>query len=135
MRKRHYGYAVLLIITLIWGTTFTVTKWALAAVPPLYYLAWRFSLAALGLLLLSSRQLPTITRVELTGGTVIGFFLPGLHCPDGGDGALHSRQAGFITGLAVVLVPVLGRYFRAPPTRRAYLPVWPLPAWVFSALT
>jgi len=75
MRKRHYGYAVLLIITLIWGTTFTVTKWALAAVPPLYYLAWRFSLAALGLLLLSSRQLPTITRVELTGGTVIGFFL------------------------------------------------------------
>jgi drug/metabolite transporter (DMT)-like permease len=43
------GYLALIFVTLIWGTTFAVTKSSLDTVPPLYFLAWRFSIAALGL--------------------------------------------------------------------------------------
>ena len=50
-------------------------------------------------------------------------------------GMVHSAaaKAGFITGLAVVLVPVLGRYFSgAARTSPVYICRWLLPAWAFQ---
>ncbi len=111
-QKTWLGYAVLLLVTLIWGTTFTVTKSSLDSVPPLYFLAWRFSLAAAGLLLLTIRQLPTITRDELMGGLVVGASTAvGYITQTVGMVYSSAAKAGFITGLAVILVPLLGAAF------------------------
>ncbi|MTI94916.1 MAG: DMT family transporter [Firmicutes bacterium] len=117
--KRWMGYAVLIFITLIWGTTFTVTKNSLLAeMPPLYFLAWRFSLATFGLLLLNLRNLPSMNSVELKGGLVTGGLMAmGFVGQTTGMVYTTATKAGFITGLAVVLVPLAGALlFRRRPS-------------------
>src|SRR5690554_7190308 len=111
------GYAILIIITLVWGTTFTVTRSFLDYVPPLYFLAWRFSVAAIGLLLLNCKNLATITRDELLGGAILGATMAlGFIAQTVGMVYSTAAKAGFITGLAVVLVPLLGAmFFRRRP--------------------
>lgn len=110
--RSHRGITLLVVVTLIWGTTFTVTKSSLNHVPPLYFLAWRFSIATLGLLILNFRQLLTITRDELVGGLVVGASLAlGYITQTVGMVYSTASKAGFITGLAVVLVPILGAVF------------------------
>lgn len=120
---RWFGYAILILVTLIWGTTFSVTKSSLAHVPPLYFLAWRFSIAALGLLLLSHRQLFSVTRDELTGGLISGASMAiGYIAQTVGMVYSSAAKAGFITGLAVVLVPLLGAvFFRRRPHYGVYI--------------
>lgn len=119
MEYRHWqGYAILILITLIWGTTFTVTKSSLDHVPPLYFLAWRFSIASLGLLLLNLRALPALSRDELVGGIILGAAMAtGFIAQTMGLVWSTAAKAGFITGLAVVLVPFVGAVFfgRRPP--------------------
>jgi drug/metabolite transporter (DMT)-like permease len=115
--KTGFEYSVLLIVTLIWGTTFSVTKSSLALVPPLYFLAWRFSLAALGLLILNIKRLTGITKDEYIGGLVSGISMAvGYIAQTVGMVYSTAAKAGFITGLAVVLVPLLGAalYRRRP---------------------
>lgn len=110
--KRQIGYSILLAVTLIWGTTFAVTKYSLAQAPPLYYLAWRFSIAALGLAALNCRRLFSFTRAELVGGLVSGLTMAlGYITQTVGMVYSTAAKAGFITGLSVVLVPLLGALF------------------------
>lgn len=120
--NRWLGYTVLTCITLVWGTTFTVTKSAMAAVPPLYFLAWRFSFAAVGLLLLNLRSLSSITNSEWQGGLTVGLTMAvGFIAQTVGLVYSTASKGGFITGLAVVLVPLLGALFFR---RRPSLWVW-----------
>lgn len=117
-QKRWMGYAILIFITLIWGTTFTVTKSSLDTVPPLYFLAVRFSIASLGLLILNWRAIGNITRDELIGGAIVGGTMAmGFITQTMGMVYTTAAKAGFITGLAVVLVPFMGAIFfrRRPP--------------------
>ena len=110
--KNWFGYGVLIIVTVIWGSTFSVTKSYLDYVPPLYFLAWRFSLAAVGLLLLNLRHLSTVSRDELIGGLISGSSLAiGYIAQTLGMVYSTAAKAGFITGMAVVLVPLLGAVF------------------------
>lgn len=117
------AYTALVIITLVWGTTFTVTKSSLEYVPPLYFLAWRFSVAAAGLILLNLRQLGTLNRDELIGGAIVGLTMAAGYIAQT-VGMLYSTatKAGFITGLAVILVPLVGAvFFRRRPPLAVYL--------------
>lgn len=119
MREKSWvGCGVLILVTVIWGSTFSVTKTALAAVPPLLYLAWRFSLATAGLLLLNAGKLASVTKDELVGGIISGTSMSlGYIAQTVGMVFSTAAKAGFITGLAVVLVPLLGAVFfrRRPP--------------------
>lgn len=119
MREKSWvGYGVLILVTLIWGSTFSVTKTALYFVPPLSFLAWRFSLAAVGLILLNAGKLTSATKDELVGGLISGTSLSlGYIAQTVGMVFSTAAKAGFITGLAVVLVPLLGALFfrRRPP--------------------
>lgn len=122
-RKSWMGYAALILVTLIWGTTFSITKSSLASAPPLYFLAWRFSIAAAALLLLNLPLLRTLTRDELTGGLVSGASMAiGYIAQTVGMVYSTAAKAGFITGLAVVLVPLLGAlFFRRRPHFGVYI--------------
>lgn len=112
MRHKQLGYTALVFVTLIWGTTFSVTKSSLAQAPPLYFLAWRFSIASLVLLALNLKQILKITRDELVGGAVSGLSMAvGYIAQTVGMVYSTAAKAGFITGLAVVLVPLLGAVF------------------------
>lgn len=101
----------LLFVTLVWGATFVMVKDAIREVPPLCFLGLRFTLAAVVLMLIPntlkglSKHWP---RVILPGITLaLGYALQTF-------GLLHTSasRAGFITGLAVVLVPLFESILR-----------------------
>lgn len=96
-------------ITAVWGWTFVAIQDALAAVPFRPFLAYRFLGAAATLLLLIGPSLGRITRREVGGGTVAGAVLFAAYAfQTAGLGHTTASHAGFITGLAVVLTPLLG---------------------------
>lgn len=97
----------LLAVTAIWGVTFVVVKDALDHIGPYYFLAVRFATACLFLCAIYFRQLAGITFKELRAGILIGFFLFGGYAfQTVGLKYTGAANAGFITGLSVVLVPL-----------------------------
>jgi drug/metabolite transporter (DMT)-like permease len=72
---------------------------------------------------LNLKQLSTITRDELVGGLVIGSTTAlGYIAQTVGMVYSTAAKAGFITGLAVVLVPILGAvFFRRRPHFAVYI--------------
>jgi len=125
--KRWKADIALVLVTAIWGSTFVVVKNALDAVGPLVFVAVRFWVAGgtlAGLLLLqrriASRPIPIQARA-LRAGAFTGFFLTLGYVPQTiGLQTTEAAKAAFITGLSVVLVPVLAAtLLRKPPTRAA----------------
>lgn len=118
----------LLGVAFIWGVTFVVVQDALSDIGPYYFLAVRFLLAFLFLLIIFFKQFRRLDRETLTAGCLIGLFLfAGYAFQTVGLKYTSASNAGFITGLSVVLVPV----FHALATRR--LPNIFVAAGVFSA--
>lgn len=99
--------ATLLFITALWGTTFAVVHEAVAAYPPLALIALRFGLAFVLLVPALFRRLPW----RLYGvGLGLGVFLAaGFVTQTAGLALTTPARAGFITGLSVVLVPIIDR--------------------------
>ena len=62
------GRLALIATTLLWGSSFTIMKDALATVPTLWLLAIRFSGAAMLMALVGIRSLPRLDRGYLVGG-------------------------------------------------------------------
>jgi drug/metabolite transporter (DMT)-like permease len=114
---------LLLITTFFWGVTFTVVKDAVAKVDVFVFLSQRFLLA---FALLLAASLPFIRRLDLRTagrGAVMGIFLFAAYAFQ--TKALlytSASNAGFLTGLNVVFVPLLGGLLfgkRVPSTVRA----------------
>ncbi|HOL70918.1 MAG TPA: DMT family transporter [Bryobacteraceae bacterium] len=100
----------LVFIALIWGSTFVVVKEALADTSTLLFLALRFSLATVSLGLVF-RPLPgTFARRTpwMKGGVLAGLCLFGGYAfQTFGLRYTTPSKSAFITGLAIVMVPVL----------------------------
>lgn len=114
----------LVSIAFIWGTTFVVVKEALRDVSTLLFLSLRFTLAALALGA-AFRPLPS----KFAGGPQLagGGLLAGV-CLFGGYlfqtlGLRYTSasKSAFLTGLSIVMVPVIGALWRrkAPHAREA----------------
>ena len=74
--SRGRAEAALAVNTLVWGSTFVLAKAALVYVSPVLFLAARFSLASVALLLVFPRVLRLkVTRDMIGGGALTGFFL------------------------------------------------------------
>jgi drug/metabolite transporter (DMT)-like permease len=104
--------ALLLLVTAFWGATFPLVKNATdvtnGGVPTYWFLAARFTLAALVLGLLLWRQLKEAPLKTWLAGALIGSFLfTGFAFQTFGMAYTTSAKASFITGLSVVMVPVL----------------------------
>lgn len=101
--RSHFPVLVLLAVTAIWGWTFVVVRDAVHAYPVVPFLAIRFGIAALCLT-------PIIARSR--GGTAAGAF-PGIALASGylmqtiGLQYTTASKAGLLTGLFVVLTPIL----------------------------
>ena len=112
----------LLAVAAIWGTGFVTCRLALDYLGPFLYNGLRFSLAALTLLPLAWNSLRTVTGSQWRGAAVAGlliFSASGIQQM----GMQHTTagKAGFITGLYVVLVPIL---LALGWRRRASWPIW-----------
>ena len=106
--KRHWADLSLLAITLVWGATFVIVKRATEDLPVFIFLEIRFGLAFLTLLPFVWTQRAHLTRPSLYKGLGIGSILfLGYASQTIGLQYTSASNAGFITGLSVVLVPLL----------------------------
>ena len=102
----------LALVALIWGTTFVVVKQALNEISAMYFLAVRFALASACMLLMF---LPAFRRTEaraiwlgLRSGALAGIFLwLGYVLQTFGLKYTSAGNSGFLTGLYIVLVPLI----------------------------
>ncbi|HET9781937.1 MAG TPA: DMT family transporter [Candidatus Dormibacteraeota bacterium] len=102
---------LLLMVTAVWGWTFVLVKDAVTQYPTLPFLQLRFVLALLVMAVLV-RRLPT--RRELRIGAIVGAVLAGGYLAQtAGLTKTSPGNAGLITGLFVVLTPLLNRIFGA----------------------
>lgn len=105
-------------VCLTWGATFIVVKEALHDVSTLLFLAMRFALAAAALALVLHRRIRR-SRAALRGGMIAGVFLfTGYVLQTLGLNYTSASKAGFITGLYIPLVPLVGALiYRKLPNR------------------
>ncbi len=100
----------LVAVTLIWGATFVLVKRALADVSTLLFLTLRFSIAAIALAIVFRKEFSTPeARASLGRGVLAGVFLFGGYVlQTAGLQFTSASKAGFITGMYVPLVPIIG---------------------------
>ena len=115
----------LIAVTFIWGSTFVLVKDLVAQVPPLFMLTLRFAIGALALtvLITVARRWAGFSMRELGWGALIGLAIGiGYAFQTVGLQYTSASNAGFITGLLVVIAPVMGIFIlRQMPTRWAFL--------------
>jgi drug/metabolite transporter (DMT)-like permease len=100
--------ALLLSITVIWGSTFVITKSLIGLNSPLFYTAIRFLLSSLILFALFPRRLTALPRSALRRGSILGFFLfTGFALQTVGIQYTTASKSAFFTGMLTVLTPVV----------------------------
>jgi len=98
----------LLLLTVIWGLSFTLVKTALTDISPILFLAIRFWLGSLLLVPFLFSGFPKINIHVLKRGSLLGLFMfLGMAFQTIGLKYTTASKSGFITGLAVLIVPVL----------------------------
>lgn len=103
---------LLLLATLIWGSTFLVVQDSIKVTGPFTFLALRFSIGAVVLVILFYRRLKRITRAELRAGLIIGMFLFVAYALQTlGLQYTTTSMAAFITSLYVPFVPLFAILF------------------------
>ena len=99
-------------IAAVWGLTFVMVQDAIELLPTMAFLAYRFIPAALIVAVIFHRQLRSLSPAGWRAGAVMGFFLTaGYIFQTLGLEETTASNAGFITGLFVVLTPLLGAIF------------------------
>lgn len=94
----------LVLVTLVWGSSFVVVKNVVRDAPPLAFVFFRFLLAALVCLALAWSR--PRTPGFLRDGAIIGALLAGgMILQVLGQVETSASNAAFLTGLSVVLVP------------------------------
>jgi len=102
----------LMLVTLLWGLSFAVVKNSLDLVPPVYMMAFRFSIASLALLLVFPKKLSAITKETLKKGFVLGIFLAlGYALQTIGVVYTSAGKNAFITTTYVIFVPFIYWFF------------------------
>jgi drug/metabolite transporter (DMT)-like permease len=99
---------VLVAVTAVWGVTFVQVKDAVALYPLFAFLALRFAIASLTLAPPGVRRLRSLGRAGWAGGALAGALLGGGYAlQTAGLERTSVSSTGFITGMYVVLTPLL----------------------------
>ena len=108
MDKKITAQIGLFFVTIIWGLTFVLVKAALNDAPPFSFAALRFGLATLITLLIVNKNIITITKNEIIGGILCGFFLfLGYAFQNFGLMNTTATKSAFITSISVLIVPFI----------------------------
>lgn len=107
---------LMLITAMIWGTAFVAQRIGMDNIGPFLFTGLRFTLGALALLPLvihqgrtAARHEPFLQRGLLLGGMSMGLALTvGINLQQVGLLFTSVTNSGFITGLYVIVVPLLG---------------------------
>src|SRR5690606_10706278 len=118
MRSQALRADLLMLLTaMIWGSAFVAQRLGMDAVGPFLYTGLRFTLATLALLPLvlwlgkrdGEHKPEPVSRGLLLGGLAMGLALSlGINLQQVGLLFTSGTNSGFITGLYVIVVPLLG---------------------------
>ena len=98
----------LLSITLIWGSTFAITKFTLNELPPLLLQGTRFLAAAVMVGIYTWRDIKATSTRSLRAGLILGVLLgAGFALQTVGLVETTASKAGFLTGTMVVFTPLV----------------------------
>ena len=116
---------VLIAVTAVWGVTFVQVKDAVALYPLFAFLALRFGIASCTLAVPAAGRLRGLGRAGTLGAAFAGALLgAGYVLQTAGLERTSVSSTGFITGMYVVLTPVLAlALFRVQIARAAWLGV------------
>jgi drug/metabolite transporter (DMT)-like permease len=127
-RGRLLAEAALVGVAAVWGATFVTVKDAVAVFPVLAFLAWRFLAAAAVVAPFVGGDLRRMGGPGLRAGLAMGVFLTGgFVLQTFGLRLTSASNAGFITGLFVVLTPLFGALLYGERVSRA--------AWAAAAVS
>ena len=99
-------------IAAVWGLTFVLVQDAIAVIGVTAFLAYRFLGAAVLVAVVAWRRVRALSRAGWVAGLVMGAALTaGYLFQTWGLDRTTASNAGFITGLFVVLTPLLGAVF------------------------
>jgi drug/metabolite transporter (DMT)-like permease len=113
---------VLVAVTAVWGVTFVQVKDAVALYPLFAFLALRFAIATLTLAPPGVARLRSLGRGGWAAGVLAGALVgAGYALQTAGLERTSVSSTGFITGMYVVLTPLLALgLFRVQPTRAVW---------------
>ena len=98
----------LVLVTAVWGVTFVQVKDAVAIYPVLAFLALRFAIASATLAVPGARRIRGLGPRGLAAGALAGVLLAaGYVLQTVGLERTSVSSAGFVTGMYVVLTPIL----------------------------
>lgn len=108
-RYKIYSQIGMFIVTLIWGISFVIIQKALTGIGPFWFIGFRFTAAFAFMICIYYRHLSTTPISTIKTAGTIGLFLFSSYAFQT-IGLLYTTasNSGFITGLSVVLVPILG---------------------------
>ncbi|HEY0797097.1 MAG TPA: DMT family transporter [Acidisarcina sp.] len=132
MSRSLRAHLLLLSVALLWGVTFVLVKDVLADISPLLFNLLRMAIAFLCMAVVYRRHFAKVNARALWCGAAVGLFLAaGYQFQTAGLARTTPSKSAFITGLVVVLVPLLAAisWLRSPQARP---PRWN--AWVAALL-
>lgn len=110
LHRMHFNLAILLLVTLVWGTTFPLLKTASSTLSGVEISGIRFALAAVCMAPFM-RKVPWRTWVD---GAVLGALALVSYVSQAyGMQYISSNRSAFLTSLAVLMVPLLGLFWGA----------------------
>lgn len=126
-RQSQRADLIMLFIALIWGTTFIAQRMSIGVVGPFFYSACRFLLGALVLLPLMfwrGKGENGPSKNLWRDGALLGVIITiGINLQQIGLQFTTIANAGFITGLYVVIVPIIGIFLRHKMHKATWLGV------------
>lgn len=125
MSKKLRADIILLAITVVWGASFPLMKMVLAYIPAFAYLSMRFLFAAMVLVALFHSNFKRISKRAILCGCIIGLFMfGGMAFQVVGLYTTSASNSGFITGLNVVIVPIIAAILlKKKPDKASFLGV------------
>ncbi|MFC2085395.1 DMT family transporter [Bacteroidota bacterium] len=121
LSNRYFSESALLLVTLLWGGTFTIVKISLLDISPMLFIALRFSVATLILLPVILINRSVFDSGSVKAGLILGIIIfLAFAAQTIGLKFTTATKSGFITGSLVVMVPIFQIIIeRKKPTKSA----------------
>jgi drug/metabolite transporter (DMT)-like permease len=120
-KRSTIAIILLILTTILWGTSFIITKNITQEVPVFFFIGLRFIIAFLGFLPFLF-HLKKLNKETLLMGIITGiiYFL-GFTIQTTGLQTTTAGKAGFITGLSAIFVPFIAWFgFKKPLSKRIW---------------
>jgi len=109
--KSRLAEASLVLITIIWGTTFPLLRTSLRVLDAYDIVALRFTIAAVLIAAIYWKRFRHLNRTAVWDGAVTGLFMGAGYLTQAiGLTTISSPRSAFITGTAVIFVPFIDRF-------------------------